>query len=144
MRTSDNRLSKAAGASPGPDRNALTENPFILVVEDDPTLRLVWQKVLLRAGFEVAVAEDGLDAFEAIRRRIPDLLVLDLGLPRMRGEVLLRELRRAPAHRAIPVIVVTGQPDAPELPVEATLHKPFSTQALLEAVKSCLDERPRR
>ena len=75
----------------------------ILVVEDEPDIAEVLQFNLERAGFSVAVERRGDSALEAIRRRAPDLVVLDLMLPGLDGLELARLLKRDPATSALPL-----------------------------------------
>jgi CheY-like chemotaxis protein len=74
----------------------------ILIVEDQPTLQRLWTTALTQAGFITEVAGDGLDACLHVLYELPDVIVLDLSLPRMRGDALLHELRRNGRMAAIP------------------------------------------
>lgn len=115
----------------------------ILIVEDEPSLQRLWGTALRGKGFVVDIAGDGLDAFAHVLNQHPDLIVLDLGLPGMRGEVLLREFGTSRRTATIPVIVVTGEPELPDLPSQVVvLRKPFNVRELLQAVERCLGEGP--
>jgi CheY-like chemotaxis protein len=112
----------------------------ILVVEDDPQLRAYYRSLLTLEGYIVLTAEDGVDALERVEEHQIGAVVLDLGLPRLAGEDVSRELASHPRLSSIPVIVVTGR-DAAE--VDATLYscvlrKPVSPDALINAVNDCV------
>ena len=80
----------------------------ILVVDDEPDIRLFLKTVLEDAGFEVMTADNGKHALERINERKPDLISLDLVMPKMRGVTLLKYLQKNPEWAKIPFIVVTA------------------------------------
>src|SRR5258705_9814975 len=80
----------------------------ILVVEDDPELRRLFRTALSVSGFEVICAGDGVEALYRLDAELPDLVVLDLGLPRLSGRDVLREISANMRTRHIPIVVVTG------------------------------------
>jgi DNA-binding response OmpR family regulator len=82
--------------------------PRLLLVEDEPGLAEVLELHLSRAGFEVAVAGDGLTALEALERGRPDAVVLDLTLPRVSGFRVLELIRRDAVTARVPVLVLTA------------------------------------
>lgn len=96
----------------------LSRRPLIAVIEDDPAISLMYRLQLEQAEYDVAVAGDGVSGLALIRSRRPDLVVLDLRLPRMEGLDLLRELRSEGGFDALPVIVVSNYAD-PALVEEA-------------------------
>lgn len=109
--------------------------PKILIVEDDHALASMYRTALTFEGFDVAVAPDGLSALRHIDEEHFDLVVLDLSLPVVRGEEILREIKAAPDLGTTPVIVVTGEP--PRQAVEAArtvLRKPCAPERLLSAI----------
>ncbi|MBI4881339.1 MAG: response regulator [Planctomycetes bacterium] len=83
-------------------------NKTILVVDDEPNVRQYLKMVLEDAGFAVLTAEDGVVALEIIREKKPDLISLDLVMPRKSGHKLLFELKRDKELSRIPVLVVTA------------------------------------
>jgi len=85
-----------------------SETKTILVVDDEPNVRDYLRTVLLDAGFQVLTAEDGEAAMEIIRRDKPDLISLDLIMPKKSGHRLLFELKRDKELSRIPVLVVTA------------------------------------
>src|SRR5512133_3423714 len=78
------------------------------VVEDDPDFRELVRDVLEQAGWSVELADDGIAALSAIRRTIPDVIILDLRMPNLDGLQVLKLLRSTDVGRRIPVIVATG------------------------------------
>ena len=80
----------------------------ILVVDDEADVRNYLKTALEDAGFQVETANDGLEALEAVRRAPPDLISLDLVMPRHSGAKFYRELHRDKALSHIPVLIVTG------------------------------------
>jgi CheY-like chemotaxis protein len=80
----------------------------ILLVEDSKFLRLATERALTRAGYEVSSAADGEDALRVAREKFPDLILLDMLLPKMSGPDVLKALKEDALTRAIPVVVITG------------------------------------
>jgi CheY-like chemotaxis protein len=86
-----------------------TEHPRrVLVADDTRTVRIMVRDMLLEAGFEVLEAVDGLETMRRVRDDHPDLLLLDLLMPKMTGFDVLRELRKDTRVREIPVLVMSG------------------------------------
>jgi two-component system, OmpR family, KDP operon response regulator KdpE len=112
----------------------------ILIVEDDPALLAFYKSTLLIEGFAIVTASDGLDALHRIEHRPPDLIVLDLGLPRLSGHDLRREISAHAHTRHIPVIVVTGQDGVDACDFDCVLRKPVDAATLVSAVEECLRE----
>ena len=107
---------------------------MILIVEDEPSLRVIYRSALEKAGFAVRTVDNGADALTEIERDPPELIVLDLGLPRMRGEAVIRTL--AGRKIDIPIVVVTGDAFVPALPVTRILRKPFYLRELVASVEA--------
>ena len=80
----------------------------ILLVDDSKFLRLATERALTRAGYEVSVAQDGENALEIARQRQPDVILLDMMLPKMSGPDVLKALKKDPATAGIAVVVFTG------------------------------------
>ena len=96
----------------------------------------MYRRALRFAGFDVDIATDGLSALWQIELHLPDLVVLDLHLPRLRGEAILQEISARPEMRHIPVIVVTGTDIEPSIAqAKAILRKPCDPQRLLTLVE---------
>src|SRR6516225_4743234 len=106
----------------------------VLVVDDEPNIVAIARDYLAQAGFDVITASDGPTALAAARLRAPDLLVLDLGLPRMDGLDVARAVRR---ESAVPIIMLTARADETdkliglELGADDYLTKPFSPRELV-------------
>ena len=114
--------------------------PTILVVEDDETLRRFYREVLGFAGYVVTAVEDGLDALRYLEATVPDLIILDMALPRLRGRDVQQELAAHADTRHVPTLVVTGTDTRQLDPTEFTCirRKPVTADALLKAVEECL------
>ena len=80
----------------------------ILLVEDSKFLRLATERALARAGYEMSSATDGEEALRVAREKLPDLILLDMLLPKMSGLDVLKALKEDALTRAIPVVVITG------------------------------------
>lgn len=80
----------------------------ILLVDDSKFLRLATERALMRAGYEVQTADDGEHALEVAHQQRPDLILLDMLLPKVSGQDVLRALKNDPATASIAVIVLTG------------------------------------
>jgi two-component system, OmpR family, response regulator len=116
-------------------------SPRILIVDDDGQIRQLLAAFLRDNGFDVALARDGVEMREAVRKAPPDLVVLDLMLPGADGLELCRELRRA---SAIPVIMLTARGDDTdriiglEVGADDYLAKPFNPRELLARIRAVL------
>ena len=109
----------------------------VLVIEDEPDLQLLLRLLLGRAGYAVAGLQSGFGAVDAARRLRPRAIILDLGLPYRPGGAVLAELKADPATAPIPVLVVTGLPEAlgaRRALAAAVLEKPVRGPALLAAL----------
>ena len=113
----------------------------ILVVDDEPQIAEICRDYLERAGFAVATAANGADALAIARSRHPDLVVLDLGLPKLDGLDVTRALRK---HSNVPIIMLTARVDESdklvglELGADDYLTKPFSPRELVARVRAIL------
>ncbi len=118
------------------------ERCSVLVVEDDASIAEFVVSVLEDEGYAVRATDNGEEALALVGREPPDVILLDLVLPGISGEALLRELRAADAH--MPVILMTAAREAaPGGPVaaEGLLQKPFELASLLDEVERVLGER---
>ena len=118
--------------------------PLVMVVDDSITMRKVTTRVLERADYEVATAKDGLDAVEKLQDMTPDLLLLDIEMPRMDGYELATYMRNDARLRRIPIIMITSRTGekhrqrALEIGVERYLGKPYQEDDLLRQVQEVL------
>jgi DNA-binding response OmpR family regulator len=121
--------------------------PRVLVVEDDEAIAQVLQRSLRMEGYDVRIAQDGLSGLDAAHAFLPDLVILDLGLPKLDGVQVARTLRSADD---VPILMLTAR-DAVESRVEGLdagaddyLVKPFERQELLARLRALLRRRPPR
>ncbi|WP_305823441.1 hybrid sensor histidine kinase/response regulator [Massilia brevitalea] len=118
--------------------------PMVMVVDDSLTVRRVTQRLLEREGYRVALAKDGVDALEQLPEVRPDLMLVDIEMPRMDGFDLVRHVRGDAATHAIPVIMITSRTAdkhrnyAMGLGVNAYFGKPFQEPVLLGAIAGLL------
>ncbi len=117
------------------------ENPTVLVVEDEPALVETLQYSLSRQGYQVVIGNDGQAALELARKRKPDLIVLDVMLPKLDGFEVCRILRQ---EMNVPILMLTARTDEVdkivglEVGADDYLTKPFSMRELIARVKAQL------
>jgi chemosensory pili system protein ChpA (sensor histidine kinase/response regulator) len=118
----------------------------IMVVDDSITVRKVTARLLKRQGLEVLTAKDGLDAITQLQEHIPDLMLLDVEMPRMDGYELATNVRNNPDLKHIPIIMITSRTGAKhrdkaeKIGINRYLGKPFNETELLENIRALLDE----
>jgi putative two-component system response regulator len=116
----------------------------ILFVEDDPQSVGVLEPILIAKGFSVAVARDGIEGLEKVKLLAPDILLLDVNMPRMDGIELCRRIKNDNAIRLTPVIMLTALSDlekkleALEAGADDFVNKPYNTLELVTRIKSLL------
>ena len=116
----------------------------VLIAEDEPHLVESLSFILGREGYEVRAAQDGEAALDEIQRSLPDLVILDVLLPKLNGFEILKRIRTNAAWRALPVIILTAKGQhqdrkaAELIGVDAFVTKPFSNKAILDQVKQLL------
>jgi len=134
---------RAAGAPPlTPSESAASAPaaPLVLVVDDSLTVRRVTQRLLVREGYRVTLAKDGLDALERLEEELPQVILSDIEMPRMDGFDLVRNIRGDARWRDLPVIMITSRiaqkhrDHATELGVDHYLGKPYSEEDLLALI----------
>ncbi|WP_162797683.1 response regulator, partial [Thermomonas haemolytica] len=114
--------------------------PLVMVVDDSVTMRKVTGRVLERHGFEVATAKDGLDALERMAELVPDLMLLDIEMPRMDGYELATAMKADVRLRDVPIVMITSRTGekhrqrAMEIGVERYLGKPYQEPELMRNV----------
>ncbi len=119
----------------------------IMVVDDSLTVRKVTQRLLEREGYRVLLAKDGVDALEQMQETRPDLMLVDIEMPRMDGFDLTRHVRGDAATAALPIIMITSRTAdkhrnvALGLGVDAYFGKPYQEDALLAAITGLLETR---
>jgi chemosensory pili system protein ChpA (sensor histidine kinase/response regulator) len=119
--------------------------PLVMVVDDSITMRKVTSRVLDNHAIEVMTAQDGLDAVEQLHERVPDLMLLDIEMPRMDGYELLDHLRADARLRHVPVIMITSRAGqkhrrkARKAGANDYLTKPYQELELVEKVGEVLE-----
>ncbi len=112
----------------------------VLIVEDEEAVRELEKFILEQQGYDVMEARDGLEGLAKAEFRKPDLILLDLMMPDVSGGRMFDEMRRHPATTDIPIVVVTGKPDAheifdDEIGQENVVMKPFEADTLISRVQ---------
>ena len=114
----------------------------VLICEDEPALRELIRVSLDEGPYEFAEADDGEESLEVARRVRPDLVILDVMMPRRSGIEVLTELRNDEALASTPVIVLTAQPETREEALEKgadrVIDKPFVPEDISSAVEEVL------
>jgi CheY-like chemotaxis protein len=120
----------------------------ILLVEDSKFLRLASERALVRAGYSVVSTDDGEQALREAQQHIPDLILLDMLLPKLGGPEVLRALKKNPVTAQIPVVVLSSLSQKNETKLKrdgatayfekSKLHLDTDSQALIELVKNAL------
>ncbi len=116
----------------------------IMVVDDSITMRRAGERMLTRNEFEVMTAKDGLDALNKLQEQKPDLMLLDIEMPRMDGFELATNMKQSDKFKDIPIIMITSRTGqkhkdrAKEIGVERYLGKPYQEIELLENIKDLL------
>ena len=117
---------------------AVPETPVILIVEDDAPLRVMWRTALRFEGFTVVEAGDGLEALRLLDCSVPNLILLDLGLPNLDGVSVRKDISAQVLLRDIPVVIITGSTeDLSDLHVPHVLRKPVSLEQVVRVVQQC-------
>jgi len=135
-----NPLKPIAPAAQATDRQA----PLVMVVDDSLTMRKVTGRILERHNFEVAVARDGIEALERLEDRVPDLMLLDIEMPRMDGYELATAMRADPRYKGVPIVMITSRSGdkhrqrAFEIGVQRYLGKPYQELDLMRNVYDLL------
>lgn len=133
---------RAAVESPG--AVAAEDAPLVMVVDDSLTVRKITAQNLSRHGMEVVMAKDGVDALEKIAQRRPDLMLVDIEMPRMDGYELTRRVKSDPVTGRIPIVMITSragtthQEKAMSLGADDYLVKPYQEQELFTHVERAL------
>lgn len=120
----------------------------ILIVDDEPNIVISLEFLMKREGFDVIVATDGDSALQAMADRTPDVVLLDIMLPKKDGFEVCQTIRANPEWNAVKVVMLTAKGRDTEvakglaLGADAYTTKPFSTKDLVQQVKQLLGESP--
>ena len=118
----------------------------VMVVDDSITVRRVTSRLLKRHNMDVVTAKDGVDAMAQLQDRVPDIILLDIEMPRMDGYELARRLRNTKQLRDIPIIMITSRAGekhrnyASEIGVDRYLGKPYQESELIDNINAVLIE----
>lgn len=121
---------------------ASAEIPTVLVVDDSLTVRKITGRLLERSGYRVVTAKDGIDALEQMVELVPDVMLVDIEMPRMDGFDLTRNVRADSRLKAVPIIMITSRTAekhrnyAAEIGVNHYLGKPYDEDELLAKIAS--------
>ncbi len=129
----------------------MSEKPYVLIVDDDPDIREGIVAVLETNDYRLATASNGIECMKHIRDELPDLLILDMLMPRIDGFAVIRELRSDPDLTGIPIIILTTViEDAAyrryeletgvAMGVSNYIEKPASPDELLRSVSAIVDQ----
>ena len=114
----------------------------ILIVEDDASTSSLLKAYLIEKKLDADIAQDGLDALEKIKKSVPHLILLDVMMPRMDGYGFIRELKKDPKMRALPVIVLTAREMMRDVFVQEGVKdfvsKPFEPDELFKIISKYL------
>jgi len=147
---STSAVPRQQGGTPTADGEAgvtLTTAPLVMVVDDSLTVRRVTQRLLERSGYEVMLAKDGVDALRQLQDVRPDVMLVDIEMPRMDGFDLTRHVRGTELTRSLPIVMITSRTAdkhrrmALELGVNAYLGKPYQDDELLTLINGYVKER---
>lgn len=117
----------------------------ILIVDDEPNIVVSLEFLMKREGFEVAVAGDGEAALQAMEKLKPDLVLLDIMLPKMNGFEVCQTIRTRPEWQSVKIVMLTAKGRDTEvakgtaLGADAYMTKPFSTKDLIGQVRQLLE-----
>jgi chemosensory pili system protein ChpA (sensor histidine kinase/response regulator) len=127
--------------APAPEERRV---PLVMVVDDSLTMRKVTGRVLERHNFEVSVARDGIEALERLEERVPDLMLLDIEMPRMDGYELATAMKADPRFKDVPIVMITSRTGdkhrqrALEIGVQRYMGKPYQELDLMRNVYDLL------
>ncbi len=119
-------------------------NRTIITAEDSSSLRGLMSSTLQEAGYQVIEAYDGQEALERLAEQEVGMLITDLNMPRLDGIDLIREVRKEPANRFLPIVMLTSDTESgrrqegKEAGASAWIQKPFKPEQLLKVVQMVL------
>ena len=125
----------------------ITTAPLIMVVDDSLTVRKITSRLLSREGYQVVTAKDGIDALQQMQESMPDVMLVDIEMPRMDGFELTKNVRGDAKTKHIPIVMITSRTAekhrnyAKELGVNAYLGKPYQEEELLGHIQEFLKQR---
>ncbi|MDH5632287.1 MAG: Hpt domain-containing protein [Gammaproteobacteria bacterium] len=133
--------------TPEPRPSTEKRPPIVMVVDDSLTVRKITSRHLHKRGMEVHTAKDGLDAVEQLREIVPDVMLVDIEMPRMDGYELTSRIRAESGLKHIPIIMITSRAGAKHkekalsLGVDIYMSKPYQEDTLLANIEQMLNYR---
>ncbi|HAF45229.1 MAG: hypothetical protein A2100_02590 [Sideroxydans sp. GWF2_59_14] len=127
---------------------AVHKVPVVMVVDDSLTVRKITSRLLARSGYQVLTAKDGVDAMEQLTEVLPDIMLLDVEMPRMDGFELAKRMRQDNRTKDLPIIMITSRTAdkhrryALELGVNEYMGKPYHEEELLEHIARLVEAFP--
>ena len=128
------------------DENSVNEEEVkVLVIDDDETLTRTIQAILKSYGYTVLVARSGEEGLEVAQKEIPDLIILDVILPKMKGREVCKKIKESPDTKDIPVIFLTAKDSSDDIEAEMAagavthLTKPVYANSLLSTLRRVLN-----
>ena len=128
----------------------VAKRPLVMVVDDSITVRKVTSRYLQKHAIDVIVAKDGIDAVEQLREHVPDVMLVDIEMPRMDGYELTSNVRSDPGLKHIPIIMITSRAGskhrdrALQLGVNLYMTKPYQEEELLKNINAMLTRNDKR
>ncbi len=136
--TSDER---AVGDRPRAHVEPVRTLPVVMIVDDSLTVRKITSRLLVREGFAISTAKDGVDALQLLTEQVPDVILLDIEMPRMDGFEFAKTIKGDPKYANIPIVMITSRTAekhrnrAAELGVDLYLGKPYQEEELLRHLR---------
>jgi len=124
---------------------ALANNPLVMVVDDSVTVRKVTTRLLEREGYDVITAKDGVDAMNMLQDHSPDIMLLDIEMPRMDGFEVAKNIRSNNRLQSLPIIMITSRTGEKhrqrglDLGVNAYMGKPYQEDKLLQNIRELME-----
>ncbi|MCG6872831.1 MAG: response regulator, partial [Gammaproteobacteria bacterium] len=143
------RKERSGLASTVVERVQEEKRPRVMVVDDSLTVRKITDRQLRRQGIDVLLAKDGVDAVEQLQETVPDVMLVDIEMPRMDGFELIQRVRADSRTRHVPIIVITSRAGskhrdrAMQLGADVYLSKPYRDDDLLGNVESLIAQNRR-
>jgi len=137
----DPTTDRALGDRPRAHVAPVSTQPLVMIVDDSLTVRKITSRLLQREGFAVATAKDGMDALQLLSEQVPDVILLDIEMPRMDGFEFTKRIKGDPSFANIPIIMITSRTAekhrnrAAELGVDLYLGKPYQEDELLKHLR---------
>ena len=125
---------------------AASDKPVVMVVDDSITVRKVTERLLKRNDMVAVTAKDGVDALTVLDEQIPDVMLLDIEMPRMDGFELATHIRNSEQLKGIPIIMITSRTGekhkqrALDIGVDIYMGKPFTESDLLDNIEKLIEK----